>query len=77
MCVNGQAVFLDGNYGLELDAKAVGETYSISFWVNPARFSNFGPIVQIGSDLLSEKTAATWLNVTKTDWDGDSAPTIW
>ena len=41
------------------------------------RFSNFGPIIQIGSDLLSANVASTWLNITKTDWDGDMAPVIW
>lgn len=74
---NGQAVFLDGTFGLELDAVAPGETYSVAFWVNPERFSNFGPIFQTGSDLLSTNTSATWLNITKTDWDGDSCPIIW
>jgi len=74
---NGQALSLDGKYGVELDAAAVGETYSVAFWINPARFSNYGPLVQIGSDLLSANTSSTWLNITKTDWDGDSAPVIW
>lgn len=75
--VNGQALYLDGKYGVLLDAEAVGETYTLAFWVNPARFSNFGPIVQLGSDLLSANASAKWLNITKTDWDGDSAPIIW
>lgn len=74
---NGQALFLDGKYGVTLDTAAVGDTYSIAFWVNPARFSNYGPIVQIGSDLLSANTSAKWLNVTKTDWAGDATPVIW
>lgn len=75
--VNGQALELDGTYGLVLDAEGVGETYTLAFWINPARFSNFGPIVQVGSDLLGANAAAKWLNITKTDWDGDIAPTIW
>lgn len=74
---NGKALYLDGSYGVTLDTKAVGDTYSVSFWVNPARFSNFTPILQIGSDLLSAKKSATWLNITKADWDGDIAPVIW
>lgn len=74
---NGQALYLDGKYGIVLDAKAVGETYSVAFWMNPARFSNFGPMVQIGSDLLSANASSTWLNITKTDWVGDVAPVIW
>ena len=75
--VNGKAVYLDGTYGLELDAKAVGDTFTLAFWVNPTRFSNYGPIIQIGDDLLSEKQSSKWINLTKTDWDGDSAPIIW
>lgn len=75
--VNGQSVFLDGSYGLILDAKAVGPDYSIAFWVNPARFSNFSPIVQIGQDLLETEGRCSWLNITKTDWAGDIAPVIW
>lgn len=74
---NGKALSLDGSYGLVLDTKAVGDTYSVSFWINPARFSNFTPMLQIGSDLLSAKTSAKWLNITKTDWDGDIAPVVW
>ena len=74
---NGQAVSLDGTFGLILDAKAVGETYSVAFWVNPARFSNFGPIVQIGQDLLEAEGRCAWLNITKTDWVGDAAPIMW
>lgn len=75
--VNGQAVYLDSSYGLILDAKAIGETYSIAFWVNPARFSNYGPIIQIGEDLLATEGKCAWLNITKTDWVGDATPIIW
>ena len=33
----GKAIKLDGTYGLKLcDGKALGESYSISFWMNPA-----------------------------------------
>lgn len=74
---NGQALYLDGTYGVILDAKAVGETYSIAFWVNPARFSNYGPIIQIGQDLLEAEGRCSWLNITKTDWVGDATPIIW
>lgn len=75
--VNGQAVFLDGSYGIVLDAEAVGDTYSVAFWVNPSRFSNHTPIIQIGQDLLGEDGRTAWLNVTKTDWAGDATPIMW
>lgn len=75
--VHGQAITLDSSFGLILDAQPVGEDYTLAFWVKAERFSNFGPIIQIGSDLLSANVASTWLNITKTDWDGDMAPVIW
>jgi len=76
--VSGQALTFDSTYGLILDnAAAVGEDYTISFWVKAERFSNYGPILQLGSDLLSASTSAKWLNITKTDWDGDMAPVVW
>lgn len=68
---NGQALYLDGSYGVLLDAEAAGDTYSVAFWVNPARFSNFSPILQIGQDLLEADGRCAWLNLTKTDWGPD------
>lgn len=75
--VNGKAIFLDGSYGLILDAKNVGESYSIAFWVKPERFSDYGPIIQIGKDLLEADGKCSWLNITKTSWVGDATPIIW
>ncbi|NLK74235.1 MAG: LamG domain-containing protein [Clostridiales bacterium] len=74
---NSQALYLDGTYGVLLDAEPAGSSYTIAFWINPAGFSNYGPLVQIGSDLLSQNASAKWLNITKTDWDGDMAPVMW
>ncbi len=75
--VNGQAVFLDGSYGLILDAKELGDTYSISFWIKPERFSDYSTFLQIGSDLLGTEGNCNWLNVTKTSWVGDATPILW
>lgn len=75
--VKGQCAYFDGSYGAELDIDGVGDTYSISFWMNAARFSDYGPVVQFGSDLYSANLAATWVNITKASWVGDSFPTIW
>ena len=72
----GKALKLDGSYGVVLDAEAVGETYSIAYWVKPSSITTFGPIVQIGTNFLDDSTAR-WLNMTQTEWDGTSAPTIW
>ncbi len=71
---NGQAIFLDGKYGLNLNAAPIGDTYSLSFWVSADRFSDFGAIIQCGSDLLSAEGRAAWLNITRTTWGTDGAP---
>lgn len=71
--VNGQALYLDGNYGVVLDCEAVGDTYSVAFWVNPSRFSTYGPIIQIGQDLLEAEGRCSWLNFTKTTWTPDGS----
>lgn len=75
--VAGQCAYFDGSYGLELAVEPVGDTYSISFWVNAARFSDYGPILDFGSDMYSTNTSAKWVNITKASWVGDSFPTIW
>ncbi len=75
--VNGQAVFLDGSYGLILDAAPVGDTYTIAFWLKPERFSNYSTFLQIGEDLLGTEGKTNWISLTKTDWVGDATPIIW
>jgi len=75
---NDKALYLDGTYGVLLDTEAVGDTYTLAFWVKPESLSIYGPIIQIGSDLLSENLSATWLNITKCpgDWGGEQS-VIW
>ncbi len=76
--VMGQCVYLDGSYGIELPIDPVGDTYTLSFWMNAARFSDFGPSVQYGQDLYSENASARWVNFTKTTFPGeDTFPVVW
>ncbi|MDE5865791.1 MAG: hypothetical protein K2H31_04215, partial [Lachnospiraceae bacterium] len=80
----GQALYLDGSYGLNLNLKATNtDSYSISFWVNADRLANYGPTLQIGYDIGKAADAGnnvTWLNVTQSEWGADSAkifPIVW
>lgn len=78
----GKAIYLDGSYGLDLGLKATNtDAYTVSFWVNAARLSNFGPTLQIGYNIGRAADAGnnvTWMNVTQTEFPGYKGfPIIW
>ena len=79
----GNALYMDGKYGLKLPIEPLGtETYTISFWINADRLGNFGPTLQMGSNIgkLDTENRVTWLSVTQTDFGLDGAqlfPVIW
>ena len=80
----GQAIYLDGTYGLDLNLEATNtDSYAVSFWVNADRLANYGPTLQIGYDIGKAADAGnnvTWLNVTQSEWGADSAkifPIVW
>ncbi|MBR0514697.1 MAG: hypothetical protein IJK06_10685 [Clostridia bacterium] len=76
----GKALFLDGTYGLDLGLKPTNtDTWTVSFWVNASRLSDYGPTLQIGYNMERADNAAnvTWMNVTQTNWTPKYFPTIW
>ncbi|MCR5297084.1 MAG: LamG domain-containing protein [Clostridiales bacterium] len=76
----GKALFLDGTYGLDLGLKPTNtDTWTVSFWVNASRLSDYGPTLQIGYNMSRDEKNAnvTWMNVTQTNWDPKYFPTIW
>lgn len=75
----GTALDLDGTYGAKVNFTAVdSQSYTISFWINPARFSEFTPLAVLGNDLLEANGTCSWLSVTKTTWNETvGCPTIW
>lgn len=76
---NGKALYLDRTYGVQLkNMKLKASKYTISFWVkSDSNMSDCMPIFQTGSDLLSEKSSAKWMNITKVSWIGDMSPVVW
>lgn len=51
--VEGEAIYLDGTYGLELcDMQPLSDSYTISFWMKAEELYNWSPFMMIGSNLL-------------------------
>ncbi len=78
----GNALYLDGKYGVDFPMKETDESYTFSFWYNADRVSTYGPVVQIGRNIGMSNADATvtWLNITKTTWGSNSAdifPVAW
>lgn len=81
----GKCTYIDGNFGLKFPVEALNTNeYTISFWLNADRLSNYGPTLQIGSDMgmadTDEGVAVKWINVTQTEWGANNAkifPVVW
>ena len=78
----GNALYLDGKYGVDFDMKETDESYTFSFWYNADRVSTYGPVVQIGRNIGMSNADATvtWLNITKSTWGSNNAdifPVAW
>ncbi len=76
----GKSLFLDGTYGLDLGLKPTNtDVWTVSFWLNASRLSDYGPTLQIGYNMERADTAAnvTWMNITQTNWTPKYFPTIW
>lgn len=84
--VKGNALWLDGNYGAQIDAMEPinTDTYTLSFWVWCARFSTYGTTVQFGNG-MAVGTTEHWLSFTTPDagvtypylWNRNAALSIW
>ncbi len=88
--VVGNALYLDGTYGVKLDLEGLNITdgsYTLSFWLNATRLSTYGPTLQIGRNMGDSGDATsdsyrcvTWLNFTQAEWGTNSAklfPVYW
>ncbi len=78
----GNALYIDGKFGIDLKLEPTNtDAYTVSFWMNADRLSNFGPTLQIGYNIGRAADAGnnvTWLNVTQTDFPGFKAfPIAW
>ena len=56
----GKALFLDGTFGIDLGiAPTNTDTWTVSFWVNASRLSDYGPTLQIGYNMAGTVSPPT------------------
>lgn len=82
----GSSLMLDGKYGVKINdmPKTSDDTYTIAFWYAADRYSQFGPLLQIGHNVgMADETegGVAWINFTKADTWGfggvECAPVAW
>ncbi|MCH5253129.1 MAG: hypothetical protein J1F22_09195 [Lachnospiraceae bacterium] len=77
----GQALYLDGKHGLDLNFEPTNtDAYTVSFWMNADRLGNYGPTLQMGYNVgRADGNGVAWMNITQTDF-GDGVvkfPIVW
>jgi hypothetical protein len=81
--VKGKALYLDGSKGAKLDVNGVGDTYTVSFWVQPLRSAQYMPTLQYGPDIHGDSTGGQhYVNFTWAKWNPDDTtvleyPCVW
>lgn len=74
----GEALYLDGSYGLQLPVGELGASYTIAFWIKTLKeMTTFMPILQAGEN-LAKGVSEKWLNITKLEFfEENASPGIW
>lgn len=64
--VEGEAVYLDGSYGVELlGVDALSDSYTISFWFRAEELRDWSPFLLIGANLLNAEGNQSLLSFNK------------
>lgn len=64
--VEGDALYLDGSYGVELlGVEALNESYTISFWFRADELLDWSPFLMIGSHLMDVGGSQSYLSFNK------------
>ena len=64
--VEGEAVYLDGSYGIELlGIEALNASYTISFWFRAEEMQDWSPFLVIGSHLMDVGGSQSFLSFNK------------
>lgn len=74
--MDGNAVYLDGSYGIRLgDVRNIGTSYTIAFWMKADDLLDWAPFIHIGYNLLdSDQRCRLWLG--QKTGDASVAPII-
>lgn len=64
--VEGDAIYLDGTYGVELlGIEALNDSYTISFWFRAEEMQDWSPFLVIGSHLMDVGGSQSFLSINK------------
>lgn len=64
--VEGDAIYLDGSYGLELlGVDALSDSYTIAFWFRADELRDWSPFLLIGAHLLDVEEKQSFLSINK------------
>ena len=64
--MEGQALYLDGNYGVELTGiEGLADSYTISFWFRAEELCDWSPFFLIGSNLLDAGVSQNYISFNK------------
>ncbi len=64
--VEGEAIYLDGSYGVELlGIEALNDSYTISFWFRAEEMQDWSPFLVIGSHLMDVGGSQSFLSINK------------
>ncbi len=71
--IEGEAIYLDGSYGIELcDMAPLEDSYTISFWMKAEEIYDWSPFLVIGSNLLDANVSQNYISFNKkTSEDGE------
>ena len=76
--IEGEALYLDGSYGVELtDIAPLSDSYTIAFWFKAEELRDWSPFLLIGSHLMNDDTEQNYICFNKkTSEDGEEVVPI-
>lgn len=77
--IEGDAIYLDGSYGVELcDIAPLADSYTISFWMKAEEMHDWSPFLTIGSHLLDANVSQNYVCFNKkTSEDGSEVVPVY
>ncbi len=76
--IEGEALYLDGSYGVELtDVAPLSDSYTIAFWFKAEELNDWSPFLEIGSHLMNDSAEQNFICFNKkTSEDGEEVVPI-
>ncbi len=76
--VLGNCAYLNRSWAIDLELEPTNtDAWTVSFWVWGLGMTDYMPTVQFGSNMGYSTGSVSWVNFTKTDWNGTTYPMIW